>query len=116
MVVEKTIAHSKGLLGAFFLQYTIYSVLYVFEGCRYQKFRGLRAGAHDSKRGELQEVYELDVRDIVAHEKNVQRQKTLRQQRMGDSQSEPPSAAEVDQINLDVSDREGLRGNTLQVS
>ena len=42
MVVEKTIAHSKGLLGAFFLQYTIYSILYIFEGCRYQKFRGLK--------------------------------------------------------------------------
>ena len=79
MVVEQTVGHSKGLIGAFFLQYTIYSMLYIAEGCRYQTLKGLRAGAHDSKRGELQDVYELDVRDIVAHEKNIQRQKSLRQ-------------------------------------
>ena len=53
MVVEKSVAHARGLLGAFFLQYTIYSILYIAEGCRYQKLKGLKPGAHDSKRGEV---------------------------------------------------------------
>ena len=44
MVVEQTVGHSKGLIGAFFLQYTIYSMLYIAEGCRYQKLRASGLG------------------------------------------------------------------------
>ena len=38
MVLETEIANSKAIMGAAFIQYLIYGVLYVLEGSKYNEF------------------------------------------------------------------------------
>ena len=79
MVKEESIGHSKALIGAFFIQYFIYSLLYIAEACQYEKLRGKESGAHDVQKGDVQQMYEMDIRDVMKHEKGLSRSRSLRQ-------------------------------------
>ena len=66
---------AKWLLGAIALQYGFYGACYIAEALKGSSIRSDAPGAYDPNKNEVQKIYEVELKDILDHERKFRRHK-----------------------------------------